>query len=65
MEHNVLLIIVNHAGHIIHQTYDLGNLDLMKHYVLKSRTAGDDWKLLKFILEEVVDCDSQKSMVAF
>ena len=59
-----LWIIVNHAGHIVHQTSDFANLDLMKRYVIKSRESGDDWKLLKYSLEEVITCESQTSMVA-
>lgn len=59
-----LWLIVNHDGHIVHQTPNPEHVELMKRYVCKSIEAGDDWTLREYTFEKVVPCNKQQSKVA-
>lgn len=54
---NQLWIIVNFDGQVIHHTTDPAHVELMQRYVLKSREAGDDWRLLQYAFDKVVHCE--------
>ena len=57
-------VIINHDELIVHQTTNPETVELMKRYVLKAREAGDDWKLVEYRFEKIIQCDSHSNKVA-